>query len=186
MYQLQYFQFPKDFKFGVADADIQVIGEQHTLKHENSEPTIWLHYSKIPGKTYKGQTTLEGIDRYNRWKEDIRIMKDLDLKHFRCSVSISRTLTRDKKPNLKALDWYKTYFSALRKAGIQIYLTLYHWELPQHLQEKGGWKNRKIVDYLVEHAKTVYTHLNDYVEEYFILNEPFQFTFESYHNGVQT
>lgn len=184
MYQLNYFKFHKDFKFGVADADLQVIGEKHTLKNEKSEKSMWLHFSQTPGHTYQNQTTLEGIDRYNRWKEDIKIMKDLGLKHFRASVSISRTMTRNKKPNIKALDWYKNYFSAIRKSGIKIYATLYHWDLPQYLSEMGGWKNREIINYLVEHSKIVYSHLNDYIEEYFILNEPFQFTFESYHNGV--
>jgi beta-glucosidase len=184
MYQLQNFQFPKDFTFGIADADLQVIGEKYTLKEEKSEPSIWLHFSKIPGKTYEGQTPLEGIDRYNRWKDDLKIVKDLGTKHVRLSVSISRTMTRDKKPNQKALDWYKEYFSSMRKMGIKIYVTLYHWDLPQYLSEMGGWKNRKITEYLVEHAKIVYNSLNDYIEEYFILNEPFQFTFESYHNGV--
>ena len=183
MYQLNYFRFPKDFAFGVADADLQVMGEQNTLKYENSEPTMWLNYAKIPGKVFQNQTPLVCIDRYNRWKEDMQILKKSGIKHYRVSVNMSRVMTREKKPNQKALDWYKNYFSAIRKMGIKIYVTIYHWELPQYLSERGGWKNRIVTEYLVEHAKIVYKNLNQFIEEYFILNEPFQFTIESYHRG---
>lgn len=183
MYQLNNFIFPKNFAFGVADADLQVMGEQNPLKYENSEPTMWLEFSKKPGKVYKNQTPLVCIDRYHRWKEDLEIIKKLEMKHYRVSVNMSRVMTRDKKPNQKAINWYTNYFKAIRKEGIKLYVTLYHWELPQYLADKGGWKNRIVTEYLVEHAKIVYKHLNEFIEEYFILNEPFQFTFESYHRG---
>ncbi|MBI5452417.1 family 1 glycosylhydrolase [Candidatus Gottesmanbacteria bacterium] len=184
MYQLHYFRFPKNFKFGVADADLQVIGEQNTLKYDNSEPTMWTHFGKTSGKVYQDTTPLVGIDRYHRWRDDLKIVANLGIKHYRTSISMSRVMTRERKPNHKALDWYKRYFTHLRKNGIKIYATLYHWELPQYLSEKGGWKNRDTAEYLVEHAKIVYKNLNEFIEEYFILNEPFQSTFESYHTGV--
>lgn len=185
MYQLQYFHFPSDFKFGIADADLQVIGERHTLDNENSEPTMWTHFAKISKNVYKNQTPLEGIDRYHRWKEDIQIMKELGIKHYRTSVSMSRVMTSGKKPNKKAIEWYKNYFKALKKANIKIYATIYHWELPQFLSEQGGWKNRKTIDYVVEHAKIIHKYLGEFIEEYFILNEPVQSTFYSYHIGEQ-
>ncbi len=184
MYQLHNFSFPKDFIFGVADADLQVIGEEHTLKNEGSEPTMWTHFAQSPTSgVYQNQTPLDGIDRYHRWKEDIEIMKQLGIKDYRTSVSMSRVMTRDRKPNEKALDWYKTYFEALKKAGMTIYATIYHWELPQYLHEQGGWTNRETVQYLVDHALIVQKYLGQYIEEYFILNEPFQSTFCSYHSG---
>lgn len=183
MYQLRTPQFPKDFFFGVADADLQVIGEQHTLDNEQSELSMWTHFAKQSGKTFGGHTPLDGIDRYNRWNEDIGLMNNLGVKHYRTSVSMCRVMTRDKKPNMKAIEWYKNYFKGLKEKGINITVTLYHWELPQYLSENGGWKNRDTVDYLVEHAKIVYEHLNEYIDEYFILNEPFQATFCSYHSG---
>lgn len=184
MYQLNTFTFTKDFKFGVADADLQVIGEKHTLKHEGSEPTMWTHFAKNSGRVHQNQTPLEGIDRYNKWKSDIEIMKNLGIKHYRTSVSMSRVMTKERKPNNKALDWYKRYFTHLQKNGMKIYATLYHWELPQYLSEKGGWKNRDTTQYLVDHAKIVYENLGDFIEECFILNEPYQATFESYHLGI--
>ncbi|MBI3954983.1 family 1 glycosylhydrolase [Candidatus Gottesmanbacteria bacterium] len=183
MYQLNYFQFPKEFKFGVADADLQVIGEKHTLKNENSEPTMWTHFAKKSDIVYQHQSPLDGIDRYHQWKSDIEILKNLGVKDYRTSISISRVMTRGRKPNEKALKWYANYFKLLHKNGVRIYATIYHWELPQYLSELGGWKNRKVVDYLVDHAKIIYEYLGEYIEEYFILNEPFQFTFDSYHNG---
>lgn len=184
MYQLNNFQFPKNFKFGVADADLQVIGEKHTLKNEHSEPTMWTHFAKNSGRVHNNEPPLEGIDRYHRWKEDLKIINYLGIKHYRTSVSMSRVMTKDKKPNHKALDWYKNYFTCIKKSGIRLYITLYHWELPQYLAEIGGWKNRETVDYLVKHAKIVYDNLGDFIDEYFILNEPYQSTFESYHLGI--
>lgn len=184
MYQLQYFRFPANFKFGVADADLQVIGEKHTLKNESSEPTMWTHFAKSSPDVYQNQTPLDGIDRYHKWKEDVKLMKNLGIKDYRTSVSMARVMTQDKKPNMKALDWYKKYFTELQQNGIKIYTTLYHWELPQYLSEKGGWKNRDTAEYLVGHAKIIQKYLGEFINEYFILNEPYQATFESYHLGV--
>lgn len=183
MYQLQYFTFPEDFKFGVADADLQIIGEKYTLQHENSEPTMWTHFAKSSPIVYQNQTPLEGINRYHKCKEDVAIMKRLGIHHYRTSISMARTMTKDKKPNMKAIDWYKNLFFHLKKNNIRIYTTLYHWELPQYLSEKGGWKNRETTNYLVEHAKIVQQYLGEFIDEYFILNEPYQATFESYHLG---
>lgn len=183
MYQLHNLPFPKDFVFAVADADLQVIGEEHTLREENSELTMWTHFAQNSGRVYENHTPLSGIDRYHRFEEDIELMKRLGVKHYRTSVSMSRVMTRDKQANTKAIEWYKNYFTKLKEAGITIYVTLYHWEIPQYLSERGGWKNPEVCDYLVEHAKIVHEHLDEYIEEYFILNETFQFTFFSYHTA---
>ena len=174
--------FPESFKFGVADADLQVIGEQYTIEHEGSSPTMWRQFAEN-GNVYKNHSTDPGIDRYNRWKEDIGFIKKLGTKHYRTSISMARTITEDKKVNEKAMQWYADYFKELKSQGITIYATLYHWELPQFLHEQGGWKNKKSIEYVVEHAKAVYKHLNEYIEEYFILNEPWCSTFFSYHTG---
>lgn len=185
MYQLQYFTFPKDFKFGTADADLQVIGEEYTLKNEGSLPTMWNHFAGTSPEVYKNQTPLKGIDRYHLWKEDIGIMNDLGLRHYRTSLSMSRLMREDGKPNEKAIEWYKNYFEELRKNNISIYATIYHWELPQFLSEKGGWKSRDTAQYVADHAVIAHKHLGEFIEEYFILNEPVQSTFYSYHIGEQ-
>ena len=183
MEQLRTATFPENFLFGVADADLQVIGEEHTLKEEGSEPTMWTQFAKTSDVVFEHQTPLPGIDRFHRWKEDIAIMKKLGTRHYRTSVSMSRFLHKDGSVNEKAVAWYRTYFEALKKEGFTLYVTLYHWELPEHLSALGGWKNRIVVDWLVKHALAVHEHLNAYIDEYFILNEPFQFTVSSYHLG---
>lgn len=183
MYQLSNLPFPDDFVFAVADADLQVIGEEHTLREEGSEMTMWTHFAQKSGKVFENHTPLPGIDRFHKYPEDIKLMKDLGVKAYRTSVSMARVMTRDKQPNMKAIEWYKNYFTALKEAGMTIYVTLYHWEMPQYLSEQGGWKNPEIADYLVEHAKIVHKYLDEYIEEYFILNETFQFTFFSYHTA---
>lgn len=183
MYQLTDFVFDKRFKFGVADADLQVIGEKHTLKNEHSSLTMWTHFAKTSGKVFQNYSPLEGIDRYHYWKQDVELMKKLGLSHYRTSVSMSRVITKTKQPNKKAIDWYRKYFKYLKTNGIRLYITLYHWELPQFLSEIGGWKNQATIDYLVKHAQIVHQELGEFIDEYFILNEPYQSTFESYHLG---
>lgn len=164
--------FSDKFKFGVADADLQVIGEKNTRKHEDSEITMWNHFAQNSGKCYMNETPDVGIDRYHKWPDDIEAMKKMGIKHYRTSVSMSRLLTRNGSPNAKAVLWYRNYFKALSQAGIKIYVTLYHWELPQYLSEQGGWKNRSTIDVLVKHSLAVVENLGEFIEEYFILNEP--------------
>lgn len=184
MYHQESPQFPQDFIFGVADADLQVIGEAACLKEEGAEESMWLEFSRQKGKVWGGHTTLEGVDRYHRWNEDIGLLKELGVRHYRTSVSMSRVARSDGSINRQAIDWYKRYFSALREAGITLYATLYHWELPTFLSRNGGWKNRATVDHLVAHGTAVARELGSYVNEFFVLNEPFQSTFESYFAGV--
>jgi beta-glucosidase len=184
MYLIEDFIFPKDFKFGIADADLQVMGEIYCLENENSEPSMWTDFAKNSGKVFNNDTPLDGTNRYNLWEKDVDLIKNLGTKNYRTSISMCRTMFRDKKPNFKAIDWYKRFFSSLQKQGIKIYATIYHWELPKYLSDNGGWTNRETIHYLVEHARIVQKYLGDYIEEYFILNEPFQSTFESYLTGA--
>lgn len=177
-------RFPKQFIFGVADADLQVISEDQTMKHEQSEETMWYYFAKTSGKVYKNQTPGPGIDRYHFWKQDIEIMKKLGIRHYRTSVSMARLLKRNGEVNSKAVDWYKCYFSALTKAHIKLYITIYHWELPQFLSEQGGLTKRSIVDWLLKHAEAVYQNFGEYIEEYFILNEPWVSSMLGYDQGV--
>ena len=110
--------FPPTFKFGIADADLQVIGENNTIKYEKSDPTMWSHFALTSGKCYQNQTPGLGIDRYHRWKKDIEIMRKIGVRHYRTSISMSRILKQDGKINSKAIEWYTQYFKALKKAGM--------------------------------------------------------------------
>ena len=109
--------FPPTVKFGIADADLQVIGENNTIKYEKSDPTMWSHFALTSGKCYQNQTPGLGIDRYHRWKKDIEIMRKIGVRHYRTSISMSRILKQDGKINSKAIEWYTQYFKALKKAG---------------------------------------------------------------------
>ena len=177
-------QFPESFLFGIADADLQVIGEDFTQKEENSLPTIWNYFSRNSKKVYKNQTPGLGIDRYHHWKKDIEIMKKMGVKHYRTSISMSRILKENSDVNKKAIQWYADYFKALKAAGITIYATLYHWELPQYIQEKGGWKERTTIDYFTQHTKYVAKYLGEYITEYFLINEPWCASILSYALGI--
>jgi len=159
---------PKDFFFGIADADLQVISEDKARSSEQSLETMWMSYCRKKGIETPGV----GIDRYTRWQEDAKLLTDLGVKDYRTSISMSRTLLRDGAVNMKAIDWYRNYFKLLTQNGVRIYATLYHWELPQHLYEQGGWKSPKTSEYFLKHAMAVYEHLGGYIHEYFILNEP--------------
>jgi beta-glucosidase len=181
---MQTISFPKPFRFGVADADLQVIGEAHTLKEEQSTPTMWHHFAKTSGKCFRNDSPLEGIDRYHHWRQDIEEMKKMGITHYRTSISMSRILKENGEVNANAIAWYTTYFQALKKAGISIMATLYHWELPQYLTGQGGWKNRKTIDVFVSHTKTVVQQLGEYIDDYLLLNEPWCSSLLSYHLGI--
>lgn len=184
MYHRDQIRFPESFIFGVADADLQVIGEAACLKEENAAESMWLEFGRQPDRIWGGHSTLPGVDRYHRWSEDIGIIERLGVSHYRTSVSMSRVWREDGSVNEAAIEWYRRYFSALRERGISVYATIYHWELPQFLSRRGGWKNRETAEWLVKHATVVAERLGDLVTEYFVLNEPFQSTFESYFYGV--
>ena len=171
---------PPDFKFGVADSDLQVIGEDYTLAEEGSEPTMWKRFTEERGIPTPGV----GIDRYHRWSEDIAHLKRMGVRNYRTSVSMSRTLGRDGEVNPRAIEWYKRYFGTLRENGIAIYAALYHWELPQYLSEGGGWTRRETALAFQRHAQVVAEQLGEFIEEYFILNEPWCSSMLSYYEGI--
>lgn len=176
------FQFPPDFLFGVADADLQVIGEDACVKEEGSQPTMWSAFA-AEGRTWGCDSPGAGVDRYHQWKSDADLMVAFDVKNYRTSVSMSRLLTPTGAVNKKAVAWYRSYWSYLRSQGVRIYATLYHWELPQALVEKGGWLSQHTVSMFVKHAVAVHEHLGDLIDQYFTLNEPWCATMLSYHQG---
>lgn len=176
------FQFPPEFIFGVADADLQVIGEDACVREEGAQPTMWSTFAAA-GRTWKSDSPAVGIDRYHRWKSDADLMVDFNVRNYRTSVSMSRLLSPTGDVNEAAVAWYRAYWSYLRSKGVRIFATLYHWELPQSLVERGGWLSRDTVSMFVKHARAVYEHLGDLIDEYFTLNEPWCSTMLSYHLG---
>lgn len=176
------FNFPADFLFGVADADLQVIGEDACVREEGAQTTMWASFA-AEGRTWNSDSPALGIDRYHKWKDDADLMVAFDVRNYRTSVSMSRLLTPTGGVNKAAVAWYRSYWSYLRSKGVRIFATLYHWELPQSLVDKGGWLSKDTVAMFVKHAAAVHEHLGDLIDQYFTLNEPWCATMLSYHQG---
>ncbi|MDP0490222.1 MAG: family 1 glycosylhydrolase [Verrucomicrobiota bacterium JB023] len=175
---------PEGFLLGIADSDLQVIGEDHCLEKEGSQRTMWYRFAEQSGRVFQDATPGVGVDRYHRWEEDAELIAHLGFRHYRTSLSWSRILTEEGEINAKAVAWYRRYFEALRAKGIKVYATLYHWELPDYLSQRGGWKNRATAEAFVQHAEACTRELGDLVEEIFILNEPWCAAHNSYFHGT--
>src|SRR5262245_19299962 len=132
--------FPKDFVWGTATASYQIEG---AAKEDGRGESIWDRFSHTPGKVDNGDTGDVACDHYHRYMEDIALMKDLGLKAYRFSISWSRILPAGKGQfNEVGISFYDKLVDELLKAGITPFPTLYHWDLPQALDDEGGWLNR--------------------------------------------
>ena len=174
--------FPAGFLWGSATAAYQVEG---AVKEDGRGPSIWDTFAHTPGKTFNGETGDVADDFYHRYNEDIRLMKEIGLKTFRFSVSWSRVFpTGTGAPNPKGLDFYNKLVDGLLAAGVQPYCTLFHWDLPQPLEDQGGWRNRATSEAFAEYAGYVAKHLSDRVKNFMTLNEMSTFIELGYRVGV--
>ena len=131
--------FPENFVWGAATAAYQVEG---AVQEDGRGLSIWDTFSHMPGKTRNGDTGDIACDSYHRWAEDIALLKEMHLKAYRFSIAWPRIFPQGTGPvNPAGLAWYDRLVDALLAAGIEPYVTLYHWDLPQALQDKGGWLN---------------------------------------------
>ncbi len=164
------YSFPKDFLWGVATAAYQVEG---AAKEDGRGPCIWDVFSHTEGKTANGDTGDVADDQYHRYKEDVQLMKQLGVKAYRFSVSWSRVFpSGDGKPNAAGLDYYSRLVDELLANGIQPWMTLFHWDLPQGLQDRfGGWKSRDTAKAFADYAGYVAKAFSDRVVNYFTVNE---------------
>lgn len=162
--------FPENFLWGAATAAYQVEG---AVCEDNRGESIWDRFSHTPGKIITGETGDVACDHYNRYKEDVRLMKELGLKSYRFSIAWPRILPSGRgKVNQRGLDFYNRLTEALLENGIEPVATLYHWDLPQELQDLGGLASREIIDYFAEYASIVFKSLGDRVKIWVTLNEP--------------
>lgn len=162
--------FPKNFIWGAATASYQIEG---AWDEDGKTPSIWDVFSAQPGKTYNGETGQIACDHYHRWREDIALMKELELPAYRFSVAWPRVLPAGRGAiNEKGLDFYSRLVDGLLEAGIEPWLTLYHWDLPQCLQREGGWMNPAIVGAFEEYTAAVVKRLGDRVSRWMTFNEP--------------
>jgi beta-glucosidase len=163
-------RFPPGFAWGAATAAYQIEGSPDAA---GRRPSIWDTFSHTPGRTRNGETGDVACDHYRRWREDVALMSELGLRAYRFSVAWPRVQPDGDGPvNERGLDFYERLVDSLLEEGIEPYLTLYHWDLPQGLEERGGWRNPEIVGRFAEYASLVARRLGDRVRHWMTLNEP--------------
>ena len=161
-------QFPKDFKWGAATAAYQIEG---AWNEDGRGLSIWDTFCHTPGKCLNDGDV--ACDSYHRYEEDIALMKDLGLNAYRFSVAWPRIFPNGTgEVNQKGIEFYKNFVKKLLENGIEPMCTLYHWDLPQALQDKGGWGSRETVDAFVRYAETMFTEFNGLIKKWITFNEP--------------
>ncbi|HSU18198.1 MAG TPA: GH1 family beta-glucosidase [Acidobacteriaceae bacterium] len=175
-------QFPPGFLWGSSTASYQVEGGAHEGGRGLS---IWDTFSHLPGKIANGDTGDVADDYFHRHKQDVALMKDLGLKSYRFSVAWTRIFPDGRgTPNRAGIDFYSRVVDELLAAGIQPYCTLYHWDLPQALQDKGGWENRDTAKAFADYAGYVASQLSDRVRNFMTMNELRSFVELGYQQGT--
>jgi beta-glucosidase len=175
--------FPSGFVWGTATSSYQVEG---AVNEDGRGPSIWDVFSHTAGKIEDGSNGDRANEHYYRYKEDIRLMRELGCKAYRFSVAWPRVFPDgDGKPNPKGLDFYNKLIDELLRNGIEPWLTLYHWDLPQSLQDRfGGWQSAETCKAFGSYAGYVAERLTDRVKNVFTLNESGRFVFFGYGIGI--
>ena len=176
------YRFPDDFLWGAATSAYQIEGSPTT---DGAGRSMWHRFSHTPGNTWLEQTGDVACDHYRRYKDDVAIMAELGLNAYRFSVAWGRIYPQGTGSiNKKGLDFYSRLVDELLTKGIKPNLTLYHWDLPEALDDRGGWLNRDIADWFSDYAVTMFDALGDRVEMWSTLNEPWVVTDGGYLSGV--
>jgi beta-glucosidase len=174
-------KFPPGFIWGAATAAYQIEGAWNA---DQKGESIWDRFSHTPGKIENGDTGDIACDHYHRSQEDIKLMKEIGLQAYRFSISWPRLFPEGRGlPNQAGIDFYSKLVDNLLENGIEPYLTLYHWDLPQTLQDLGGWPARSTAEAFVEYARLVSQRLGDRVHNWITLNEPYVSAWVGYMEG---
>jgi beta-glucosidase len=175
-------RFPSDFLWGAATSAYQVEGSPLA---DGAGPSIWERFVHSPGLTRDGDTGDVACDHYRLFSEDVRLMRDLGLNAYRFSISWSRVQPEGTGTvNQAGLDFYRRLVDELLAHGIQPMVTLYHWDLPAALDDRGGWLNRDIAGWFADYAALMARALDDRVERWATLNEPWVVTDGGYLHGA--
>jgi beta-glucosidase len=175
-------RFPPDFVWGVATSAYQVEG---AVREGGRGLSIWDTFSRAPGRVAGGDTGDVAADHYHRYREDAALMADLGLAAYRFSIAWPRIQPEGRGPaNPRGLDFYSRLVDSLLECGIEPWVTLYHWDLPQALQDAGGWASREVVGRFVDYGAIVYEALRDRVRNWTTLNEPWCAAFLGYAAGI--
>lgn len=169
------------FRWGAATAAYQIEG---ATNEDDRGPSIWDTFARTPGRILNGDTGEEAIDHYHRYESDVDIMREIGLDAYRFSVAWPRIQPNGRGPaNQRGLDFYRRLVDELLSKDIEPWLTLYHWDLPQTLEDAGGWPERDTAYRFAEYASIVYEALGDRVRNWITLNEPWCSAFLGYASG---
>jgi beta-glucosidase len=175
-------RFPDSFLWGAATSAYQIEGSPLA---DGAGPSIWQRFTHSPGLTVNGETGDVACDHYRRYRGDIALMRELGLNAYRFSISWSRILPEGTgRVNEGGLDFYRRLVDGLLEAGITPNATLYHWDLPAALDDRGGWLNRDIADWFAEYARVMFRALGDRVPMWATINEPWVVTDGGYLHGA--
>ncbi|WP_205474105.1 GH1 family beta-glucosidase [Nocardioides sp. SYSU D00038] len=173
-------QFPAGFWWGAATAAYQIEG---AAAEDGRRPSVWDTFCRLPGAVVAGDTGDVACDHYHRVAEDVALMRELSLDSYRFSVAWPRVRPDAGPVNQAGLDFYRRLVDELLGAGIRPWLTLYHWDLPQALEDVGGWTNRDTAYRFADYALAVHDALGDRVPVWTTLNEPWCSAFLGYTGG---
>jgi beta-glucosidase len=174
-------RFPKGFVWGSATSAYQIEG---SVAADGRGESIWDRFCATPGKIEDGSSGEIACDHYRLWRDDVSLMKDLGLHAYRFSIAWPRVIPAGHgRANTAGLDFYSRLVDELLSKGIEPYATLFHWDLPQALQDKGGWANRETAEAFVEYADVVSRRLGDRVKNWITHNEPWCISLLSHQIG---
>lgn len=168
-----------DFVFGVATSSFQIEGDR-----EGREPCIWDTFCQQPATIKDGSNGDTACDHINRWQQDIELIASLNVDAYRFSIAWGRVINANGSVNQNGLQFYVNLVNALAKKRIASHVTLYHWDLPQYLEDQGGWLNRETAYRFAEFADIVAQALGDKVSSYATINEPFCSAYLAYEAGI--
>ncbi|MBH0047827.1 GH1 family beta-glucosidase [Pseudoalteromonas sp. NZS11_1] len=169
----------KDFVYGVATASFQIEGG-----YEHRLPCIWDTFCSTAGKIADNSHGHIACDHYNNWQQDIDLIESLGVDAYRLSISWPRVMTQDGKLNPVGVKFYTDILDELKRKNIKAFVTLYHWDLPQHLEDEGGWLNRKTAYAFEQYVELITNAFGKRVYSYATLNEPFCSAFLGYEIGI--
>jgi len=174
--------FPREFLWGASTSAYQIEGSPLA---DGAGPSIWQRFAHTPGRTTNGDTGDVACDHYRRWRDDVALMRRLGLQAYRFSISWSRVFPRGTGAiNERGLDFYDNLVDELLANGIRPNATLFHWDLPAALDDRGGWLNRDAADWFGDYAAAVFARLGDRVPLWSTLNEPWVVTDGGYLHGA--
>ncbi len=174
--------FPPDFRWGCATAAFQIEG---AANEDGKGESIWDRFCSRPGNVRNGDTGLVACDHYHRWPQDLDLAVKLGVNAYRFSIAWPRIFPGGRgTPNERGLAFYDRLVDGMLERGLEPWATLYHWDLPQPLQEEGGWASRRTVDAFVDYSAAVTRRLGDRVKRWITHNEPWCTAFLGHHEGI--